>query len=248
MTGTEPRSRRPQPRTLALGAAVVLGALLLLWGGDRLGRWGAENLLRHTLQDATGSSVAPTVQVHGSFVLLQVLRGRYDDVTVTLPEVRSGPLRIERVQAELSGVRLAFHDVLLQERDDLYIGSALQRATLRYDDLNRYLDATGRPITLAPGSSADELLLTGTLQVLDQTVTASSTARLGPAAGALGVQPTDVDTDSALDPVATLLLGQRFTFLVPLDPLPFGQRVTDARAGESELVVDTGTEGVWVRR
>ncbi len=248
MRRTGSAGRRPEPRTVALGAAVLLAAVVLLWGGDRLGRWGAANLLAHELQDATGSAVLPTVEVHGRFVLLQVLRGRYDDVTVTLRDVRSGPLRIESVEADLTGVRLSFHDVLLQQRDDVYIASAVQRARLGYDDLDRYLDATGRPVSLAPRSADDELRLAGTLQVLDQTVTASATAAVGPRAGALEVRPTGLETDAVLDPVAVLLLRQRFTFLVPLDLLPLGQQVTAVEVGPTGLVVGTSTEGVWVRR
>ena len=248
MTRTGTAGSRPEPRTVGLGVAVVLTALLLLWGGDRLGRWGAENLLAHELQDATGSAVLPAVEVHGRFVLLQVLRGRYDDVTVGLRDVRSGPLRVESVEARLAGVRLSFHDVLLQQRDDVHIASAAQRATLAYEDFDRYLAATGRPVARAPGSADGVVRLAGTLQVLDQTVTASTTARLSPQPGALEVRPTDLDTDAVLDPVDVLLLRQRFTFLVPLDLLPLGQQVTVVEVGPTGFVVGTNTTSVWIRR
>ena len=83
--------------------------------------------------------------------------------------------------------------------------------------------------------------------MLGEPVSASTRAALSADGGALAVRPTEVDTDTALDPASSLLLGQRFSFLVPLDPLPFGQRLTGVEATRSGLVVRARGDDVVLR-
>jgi len=239
------RRRMPRPSTVALALGAALGALLLLWGLDRVAHWGAQTLLQRQIQDATGVS-AVDVQVHGALFLPQVVAGSYDDIEVTVRGLRAGPLRIQRVHAELHGVHLSFHDLLLRDVGAVVVDRSSEQALLGYDDLNSYLDATGRPVRVAP-APGDSTTLTGTVRVLGHDVSASARARLGVRDGSLTVAPTGLATDTALDRASELLLGQRFTFLVPLDPLPFGQELTAVRAGKSGLTVAAGGTGIVVR-
>lgn len=239
------RLRRPRATTVGMGLTFLLGTVLLLWGADLLARWGAENILARNIEEATGVPTRPEVDVHGTFFLPQVVQGRYDDVEITVRDLTSGPLRIAEVHARLSGVHVSFHDVLVQEPDPVWIEESVEEAFLSYEDLNRYLDATGRPVTVA--GAGDEVQLTGTAEVLGEPVSASTLAALSFDDGALVVRPTEVDTDTALDPASSLLLGQRFSFLVPLDPLPFGQQLTGVQATDSGLVVRARGDGVVLR-
>ena len=68
--------------TVALAMTVVVGTLLLLWGGDWLARQGAQSVLSQQVQDATGTVSSPAVRVHGFFFLPQVIAGRYDNVEI----------------------------------------------------------------------------------------------------------------------------------------------------------------------
>jgi hypothetical protein len=219
---------------------------LLLWGADLLARWGAENLLERTIEEATGVPVEPSVDVHGTFFLPQLVRGRYDDVEITVRDLTSGPLRVDELHARLSGVYVSFHDVLVQRPDPMWIDESVEEAFLSYDDLNRYLTITGRPVTISSAGDG-EVVLTGTAEVLGRSVSASARAELSGQDGALAVRPTQVDTATALDPASRLLLGQRFAFLVPLDPLPFGQRLSGVEAVESGLRVRARGDDVVVR-
>lgn len=243
--GRRPPRRRPRAATVGMGLTFVLATALLLWGADLLARWGAENLLARNIEEATGVPTRPSVDVHGTFFLPQVVQGSYDDVEITVRDLTSGPLRIEEVRARLSGVHVSFHDVLVQEPDPVWIEESVEEALLTYEDLNRYLAATGRPVTVE--GAGDEVRLTGTAEVLGEPVSASTFAELSFEDGALAVRPTEVDTDTALDPASGLLLGQRFTFRVPLDPLPFGQQLVDVEATESGLLVRARGEDVVLR-
>ncbi|WP_164701256.1 DUF2993 domain-containing protein [Modestobacter sp. KNN46-3] len=242
---TAPRTR-PARRTVVVGVSVVLGTLLLLWGADRLARWGAESLLARDIQQATGVADRPQVQVHGAFFLLQAVDGRYDDVEVSLREVSSGPMSVDEVDARLSGVHVSFHDLLTQEPAPVWIERSVGEAFLGYDDLNRYLEVTGRPVSLGP-APGEEVLLTGTVDLLGQSVSASALAELSPQGGALSIAPTALDTESDLAPASRLLLGQRFSLRVPLDPLPFGQDLTAIEGAAEGLVVRARGTDVVIR-
>ncbi|GAB3365505.1 LmeA family phospholipid-binding protein [Modestobacter lapidis] len=239
--------RRPASGTVALAITVVLGTALLLWGADWLARWGAQSLLARTIQESTGVAARPVVQVHGTVFLTQVVRGRYDDVEVIIRGVSSGPLRIEEVHARLSGVHVPFRDVLVQDPGPVLVERSSAEAVLTYADLDRYLLVTGRPLTLDAAPDG-EVLITGTVQVLGRSVSASTRAQLSARDGALAVRPTGLDTDTALDPASRLLLGQRFTFLVPLDPLPFGHVVIAVQPRDDALHLRTAGTDVVIRR
>jgi hypothetical protein len=73
---------------------------------------------------------------------------------------------------------------------------------------------TGRPLQVDSAPDGDARL-TGTIQILGRTVSASTRAKLGAQDGALSVQPTQLDTATRLDRASELLLSQRFAFLVP---------------------------------
>lgn len=233
-----PTTARAARRRLAIVLLTALmGAAVLLWGADRLARVAAETLLADELQRMTGVLVQPEVEVHGSLFLLQALRGRYERVDVGLRGLSAGPVRIETLEAELSDVYVPLGDLLLRSTDRIVVGQAEETALLTYDDLNRYLDFTGRPFTVEPAGGR-EVTITGEVQVFGRDYSPSVDARLAAEGGALAVSPTRVETGPDLDRAAELLLRQRFTFRVPLDPLPFGQQVTGISAETEGIVVD----------
>lgn len=231
------RSRRPRTSTLLLAASVALGVALALWGADRLARWAAEDLVARNVQLATGVVETPQVEVHGAFVLPEVLSGRYDRMDVVLENLRAGPLRFDRVEAELSGVHVPFHDVLTRDVDVMLLERTREVATLGYDDLNTYLEVTGRPLRLT-GTPDGDVVLAGTVEVLGRRLSATARAVLAAADGDLAVRPTQIDTGTFLDEASELLLQQRFTLRVPLDSLPFGQDVIGVDTGEDRVTVE----------
>ena len=174
---------------MAIAVGLLLGTVLLLWGSDLLARRVAEGVVAQALQERTGTVEEPSVKVRGLFFLPQVLRGRYDEVDISMEGVTSGPLRIDSVDARLEDVYLSFHDLLRGDTDRLLVVDTDAEVFLGYEDLNRYLELTGRPLTL---ESADpgELRVTGAVEVLGGTVEASADVALGADGGSLLVEPT----------------------------------------------------------
>lgn len=241
-----PSLQRVRLSTVLLAASVVLGTALLLWGADALARWTAERFVARQVEASTGVLQRPSVEVHGTFFLPQMFGGRYERVQISVEDVRSGPLRLERVTADLTGVHVPFADLVRSNPAAIYIERSRERATLTFDDINHYLDVTGRPVSVR-GGPGDELVLSGTAEVLGQQVSASSRVVLGVEDGALTVRPTELETGTDLDGASRLLLRQRFSFRVPLDPLPFGQQIVDLVPGQTAVEVEARGTGVVVQ-
>jgi LmeA-like phospholipid-binding len=219
--------RLSQRGRTAIEAVIFVTAVFFLgWGADALARMGAEALLARNIQNATGVSEPPVVDVQGFAFVPQVVRGAYEEVNVTTRGITSGPLHIDRVESQLFDVRVPFHDVLVQDIRRVGIGRSIEDVTLRYDDLNAYFEATGRPLRLAP-SEGDKTQLTGTVDVLDQQVDVRATASLSVTEETLRITPRQIDTGSVtLSRASRLLLGQRLRLTVPLGTLPFGHQLT----------------------
>ena len=228
---------------VALAVTVVLGTALLLWAADRLTRWGAESVLARALQERTGVTQAPVVEVRGDWVLLQALRGRYDDVRVDTPSLSSGPLRMRDHAADLGGVYLSFPDLLDGNTDRVFIEEAAEQALLTYDDLDRYLGFVGRALDAEPAGDG-QVRFSGSVDVLGEVREVSALSRIESEDGALLVRPTGVQSAEPLEGLAELLVTQRFTFAVPLDPLLFEDRATEVAVEPSGLVISTSGTGV----
>lgn len=208
----------------------------LLGAADVLARTAAESLLARNVRDAVGAEADPVVEVRGRFFLPQVIRGAYSEVHVRTPAIRSGPLRIEQVDATLRDVRVPFHDVLLSDIRAVGVGQAEQTAVLTYDDLNRYFEVTGRSLQLEPLGDG-KILLRGSVSVLDQRVDLTAESEVTAAEGQLVLNPTGVQTSAALSRAGRLLLAQRLRLSVPMGTLPFGQQLTSVDLGERSITV-----------
>ncbi len=228
---SSPRFRLSQRGRTAIEVALfVIAVYFLGWGADALARLGAEALLARNIQNATGVSEPPVVSVSGFAFVPQVVRAAYDQVNVSTRGISSGPLRIERVDSQLFDVRVPFHDVLVQDIRRVGVSRSVEDVALRYEDVNAYFAATGRPLELAPSENG-EARLSGVVDVLNQRVAVSARVTLSVADDVLRITPRQIDTGNAtLNEASRLLLGQRLALSVPLGTLPFGHHLTSAAA------------------
>lgn len=238
--GTPARRRR----VLVEAVVLVLACGAALWGIDVGSRLGAESLLERNLQEVTGVQQRPQVTLGGGFFLPQVLRGAYDDARVDVVGLRTGPLTVERLEADLSDVRLPLKDLVLQDVRRVGIGHSAQQVTLRFDDLNAYFATTGRDLTLAVNED-NRVALVGSFGVLGQTVPVSARVALTVDGSQLRITPSDIDTgDVTLGAAGRLLLDQRIALTVPLDGLPFGSELTDLTVSPEALLISAESTGI----
>ena len=244
----ERRRLSPARRRLLIQVLGVIGVVaVLLWGADTLARVGAQSLLARNIQDATGLEVLPEVDVHGILFLPQVIRGAYSDVHVTTLGVTSGPLRINRVESQLSDVRVPFHDVLVRDVRRVGVGRSVENLDLTYEDLNAYFAATGRRLQLAPGPNGT-VRLSGIIDIANQSVPVSADATLSVEDDVLRISPESLDTGSgSLRAASRFLLGKRLRLIVPLGTLPFGHRLTGVRADSEGLHLTAEGSGIVIQ-
>ena len=222
-------------RTTIEVVAFATAVFLLGWGADALARVGAEALLARNIQNATGVSEPPEVNVKGFAFVPQVVRGAYDEVNVTTRGITSGPLRVDQVDSQLFDVRVPFHDVLVQDIRRVGVSRSVEDVILRYEDLNAYFAATGRPLQLAPAENG-QARLTGVVDILGQQVRVTAMVSLSVADEALRITPRQINTSSTtLNQASRLLLGQRLALSVPLGTLPFGHQLTSATAAPDAI-------------
>lgn len=239
--------RRRRSRTTLEAVALVIMVGLLLWGTDALARAGAESLLARNIQDVTGVVERPQVEVHGSFLLAQAIRGAYDEVEVNVVDVRSGPLKIREVSATLQDVRVPFRDVVLRDIRRVGIGTATDRVTLQFADLNDYFEVTGRPLRLT-GAADGSVRMSGDFNVLGQTIPVTAQVSLSVDDSQLRITPEEIDSGNAsLSQATRLLLDQRLNLTVPLDTLPFGQQLTDITNDDEALYLQAQSTAVILR-
>lgn len=247
MTDLLRATRRRRRRTVLEAVIVVIGVGLLLWGTDALARMGAESLLERNVQDVTGVAEPPVVEVHGSFLLPQAIRGAYDEVEVSVVDLRSGPLRIHRVDASLLDVRIPFRDLVLRDIRRVGIGRATDRVTLRFSELNDYFRITGRSLRLT-GEDDGEVRMSGDFNVLGESVPVTARVNLTVDESQLRIVPVEVDTGSvSLSRASRLLLAQRLNLAVPLDTLPFGQQLTEISNDRDALYLRAESTAVVLR-
>jgi hypothetical protein len=240
--------RRRRRRRVALEAILLtMIVCLLVLGLDRLARTGAESLLQRDIQEATGVEGTPTVDLAGGPVLGQAIAGAYRQASVDVRGVRSGPLEVAHVRAQLHDVRLPLQDLLLRDIRRVGIGRSVDVVTLQFDDLNAYFETTGRSLRLYSGTGGG-VQMVGFFDVLGQTVRVSGPVEVWVDGTQLRISPQTVDTGSTrLSPAGRVLLDQRLDLTVPLDGLPFGNQFSDVTIAEDGLRLIAQSRAIILR-
>ena len=238
---------RRRRRLIVEASVLLVGLCLLAWAFDALARSGAESLLARNLQESTGVAERPQVHLDGGFFLPQVIRGAYAGADVELEGYRTGPLKIARIEAHLSDVRLPLQDLLLRDIRRVGIGRSVDEVTLRFDDLNAYFAATGRQLQLSADADG-AVQLTGSFDVLGDTVPVTAKVGLSVDGTLLRITPQQVDLgDAALSRAGRVLLDQRVVLTVPLDGLPLGSRLTGLTVTPDHLRISAEAAAVVLR-
>lgn len=244
---TEPPShdeRRGRWGTKRQVAVAVAGLLLLFFGVDAVARVAMESEVAGRLHELAQLTQRPDVKIRGLLFLPQLIRGAFKELDVTAPDVKSGELHLQQVNAQLLDVRVPFHDVLVRDVHVVGIGHSVVQARIPYPDINAYLKATDRPLTLATGSGG-EVEVTGNVVVAGLPLTANGQVSLSVEEGAVRAVPRQIDTGSStLDQATRALLGDRLSFTLPLETLPFGQQLTAANPYDGGIQVEAQGTGV----
>ena len=211
---------------------VVLLALLV--AADRVGASLASSAVATQLQANAGLAEEPEVRIAGFPFLTQAIAGRYDGIAVIAEDVRAGELTIRRLHTTLGGVEIPLSQALSGDVTQVPVATVTARALVAYDELARR--STDRQLTIAP--DGDRVRVTGSLQVLGQTVSATAVSRVEVEDGALLVTAESYEVGSAAaDAALTRALGGRLDLRIPVTGLPYGLTITGVEVQPDGVVV-----------
>ena len=211
---------------------VVLLALLLV--ADRVGASLASSAVAAEVQSSTRLSSQPDVDVTGFPFLTQALAGRYDRVEVGATDVPAGDLVLSRLDATLTGVQLPLSDALSGSVDRVPVAAVQARALVGYSELARR--SGDRQLTVAP--AGDRVRVTGSVEVLGRTISATAVSRVEVVEGDLVVtaEAYEVGNETA-DDLLTRALGDRLDLRIPVTGLPYGLEVSGVEIEAAGVVV-----------
>lgn len=218
-------------KRLTVGLVVLLALLLV---ADRVGASLASNAVAAEVQSSTRLSSEPEVEVTGFPFLTQALAGRYDRVEVGATDVPAGDLVLSRLDTTLTGVQLPLSDALSGSVDRVPVEGVRARALVGYSELARR--AGDRQLTVAP--AGDRVRVTGSVEVLGRTLSATAVSRVEVVEGDLVVtaEAYEVGSETA-DDLLTRALGDRLDLRIPVTGLPYGLQVSGVEIEPAGVVV-----------
>lgn len=202
----------------AVLVALVLLVLLAV-GGDRLAARLAAGQAESQLASRGVSD--PHVDIHGFPFLTQALRKDFGHVTVTASAVRRGELTAHDVHADLRDVRVL-------STSSGTAGRVTGDGVVPWSEIATVADL---PVQLSagPGGTAR---VTGSVQVLGQTLSVTADAELAVVDDEIRIRPTRVSLASGglLDAALTRTIEQQLELAYPIRGLPSGVQVTSLTA------------------
>ena len=197
----------------------VVSLVVLAVAADRVSLLLTQRAVAAQLQTSGGLSSRPHVSIHGVPFLTQAFAGKYDDVEVSASEVTAGGGRLSKLDVTLRGVHVPLTDAVSGSVDAVPVDGLRATVLLSYADMSRQLRDRG--LTVSP--AGDQLRVSGSVQVLGRTITASaiSSVTLSGASVVVTAKRFEVGNTMA-DRAVTAALAGRFDFVIRVGQLPYG--------------------------
>lgn len=213
--------------------AVLLFGLAVL--GDRVAVGVAEGRVADELAAAGGFAVAPEVDIAGFPFLTQAVRGRYDDVRISLSAEQLGRPGT-RADIALHGVRVPLSSVLSGSVGSVPVDRIDGTATVSYKLLS---DQLGRDTTLT--REGDGVRITRTVEILGRQLPLVADGRVTLEGSDLVVD-VDKASGAGVDVPAWLLerTADALDLRYSVADLPFGLQLTGVAPAEGGVEVRVG--------
>ena len=217
-------------KALLVVVLLVLGLLVL---ADRVAMGYAEDEVARQVAEQGGLAGTPEVDIAGFPFLTQAVRGRYDEVAVSLTAAQLGQPEGTRADVVLRGVEVPLSGVLSGSVQEVPVERVDGTATLSYALLSAQLGADTELVR-----DGDGLRITRTVEVLGQQLRLTATGQV-----ALDGNDLVVDVDEASGAgvdVPDLLLDRAQDLLdlrYPVPALPFGLQLVDVRPAADGVVL-----------
>jgi LmeA-like phospholipid-binding len=178
-----------------------------------------ESRVTTALQRKYDLGARPIVQVRDFPFLPHLLSGRFTTIDLAADNASARGLKVESLELHLRDVTVP-RSVLLGGRGLVRVDRADGRVKLSQAEINRLLAERLQGGSLVLGS--DQVRVQVQTEVLGRPLTALVIGRLGVRAGRISFTPQTVQVSGIPDAVLERQLASRFTFDVPMPPLPAG--------------------------
>lgn len=225
--------------------AVVL-VLVLLVGADRITRLAAQSVVARSVQTSEHLATRPEVSIGGFPLLSQALRGRYQQVDVTMRGLTAeDDVTVDRLQVRLRGVRLPLSQLVGGRVTSVRADEASATGTVGYASLNaaarRRTTLPGVTLTFGRGSHG-RLAVRGTYHELI-TVHLDGEAAVAVRGRTLVLSPVS----SSLTEIPGIARGPLLALIgssYQLPPLPFGFTPRSVAVGAGGVTVNATAQDV----
>ena len=209
---------------------------------DRAVEQVAEGVVARQLEAEIGTQ--PSVEVGGFPFLTQALRGRYEQITVDAPSVRSGEVTVQDFQATLTGTQVPLSEVLNGSLSEVPVERLRGSGLVPWSTLE---DASDGRLSLEP--DGDQVRVSGSVRVLGQRLDGSALADASVSGGVLRLDATDVTVGGErASGVVGQTLAQALSLTYEVPPLPYDLRLREVDVTSAGVVVTGAAADVLLRR
>lgn len=202
---------------------IVLVVLLVVGviAADRIGVMVAQNEISSRVAAQYNLPKKPDVSIGGFPFLTQAVAGKYDEIDVNIGDWTQQNITVHDLQVKLSGLSAPLSDVVNNNTSNIVADTATASAIVPYDTIKNLAPHGVDSLAATP----DGLELKGNFQVGGFNIPATIVVKVAAAPG--GVAITPVSVKSSLGPaVPAGLLKGRLGFVVPIQNLPIGSRIS----------------------
>ncbi|TCJ97447.1 DUF2993 domain-containing protein [Nocardia alba] len=208
---------------------VVLAIGLVV--GDRVAVVLAQNEIGRAVAAEYDLAQRPGVEIAGFPFLTQVVGGTYHDIDIRIGDWSGQNISVHDLDVALTDVSAPLNDLIENRTSNLVAATATATAVVPYDVVLGFAPENVESISDSPQG----LRVTGKFAVAGMSVPATVFVTVAPTDAGIEVVPVSVQAAAGGPTLSLALLRQSLTFVVPLQALPLGARLTAITPGADGL-------------
>ncbi|MET9216197.1 MULTISPECIES: LmeA family phospholipid-binding protein [unclassified Nocardia] len=209
---------------------IVVGVIGLVVG-DRVAVVLAQNEIGRAIAAEYDLAQPPDVEIGGVPFLTQAIDGIYRDIDIRVGDWSGENISVRDLDVVLTDVSAPLTDIVGNRTANLVAATATATAVVPYDVVRTFAPSGVESISDSP----EGLRVTGTFPVAGLSVPATVFVTVAPTDAGIEVTPVSVQSALGGPTVPLSLLRGPLTFVVPLQELPLGARLTAIRPAPDGL-------------
>ncbi|MFD6162294.1 DUF2993 domain-containing protein [Nocardia sp. NPDC060256] len=212
---------------------LIIVLAIALVAGDRVAVVLAQNEIGRKIAADYQLPQQPSVDIRGVPFLTQALDGKYHDIGIRVGDWSEQNLSVHNLDVTLTDVAAPLTDLLNNRTSNLVAATATATAVVPYDTVKGYAPKGVESMSDSP----DGLRVTGTFSVEGIPVPATIVVTVAPTDNGIEVTPVSVQSAAGGPAMPLAMLRRTLTFVVPLQKLPLGAKLTAIQPGPNGLQV-----------